>query len=287
MYGSSNSPDFSHIEGSEDHGLDMVFVWSDKNELTGVILNIPCPSQVDQCRELFSADFWHEIREYLKLHLGSAIHVLSLCGAAGDQSPTCLTDRRAQVEMRRRRGLTLRQDIAVRVGNEVLRALQATYPSCEKPQISHLTKTITFPRRKISQVEYDWAKGQYEALIKKGVSLNNWECKQLRMLLESFEGDGLMPEKSAELHAIKLGSIAFVTNPFELFVDFGTKIKTRSVATHTFVVQLAGGTTLYLPTERAVQGGHYGAHPMVAPVGPDGGDVLVETSLDMIKELFS
>jgi hypothetical protein len=37
---------------------------------------------------------------------------------------------------------------------------------------------------------------------------------------------------------------------------------------------------------RAVRGGHYGAHPVVAPVGPEGGHELVEATLAAIGELF-
>jgi hypothetical protein len=51
-------------------------------------------------------------------------------------------------------------------------------------------------------------------------------------------------------------------------------------------VQLACGTGLYLPSRRAVNGGHYGAHPVVAPVGPEGGQELVEATLAAIDELF-
>lgn len=77
-----------------------------------------------------------------------------------------------------------------------------------------------------------------------------------------------------------------VTNPFELFLDYGIRIKARSIAAQTMVVQLAGGCGLYLPTERAARGGHYGAHPAVAPVGPNGGAELVEATLKLIHGLF-
>jgi hypothetical protein len=77
-----------------------------------------------------------------------------------------------------------------------------------------------------------------------------------------------------------------VTSPFELYLDYGLQIKARSPAAQTLVVQLAAGRGLYLPTERAVRGGHYGAHPVVAPVGPAGGSELVETTLEMIAGLW-
>jgi len=51
-----------------------------------------------------------------------------------------------------------------------------------------------------------------------------------------------------EIHAIRLGDMAIATNRFELYLDFGIRIKARSKAVQTFVVQLAGPS---LKTEKA------------------------------------
>lgn len=55
-------------------------------------------------------------------------------------------------------------------------------------------------------------------------------------------------------------NVAFTTNPFELFLDFGNKIKARSKAEQTFIVQLCWGCSGYLPTEKAEKAGHYSAY---------------------------
>jgi hypothetical protein len=52
------------------------------------------------------------------------------------------------------------------------------------------------------------------------------------------------------------------------------------------VVQLAAGLGWYLPTARAIEGGHYGAHPVVAPIGAEGGQELVEATLALAAGLF-
>jgi hypothetical protein len=88
-------------------------------------------------------------------------------------------------------------------------------------------------------------------------------------------------------HVIRIGDLALATNPFELFVDYGLRIKARSIAAQTVVSQITAGTGWYLPTERAVEGGSYGAMPAVCKVGPEGGRELVEVTLEMISELFS
>ena len=87
-----------------------------------------------------------------------------------------------------------------------------------------------------------------------------------------------------ELHFIRLGDVVIATNPFELFIDYSHRIKVRSPA-QTIVVQLAGHG-FYLPTERALKAGGYGANPVVCPVGHQGGGELVNTTLRAIAKLF-
>jgi len=45
MYGRTNDPNFSHIEGYEDHYVDLLFTWDPDGKLTGIIVNLACPSQ--------------------------------------------------------------------------------------------------------------------------------------------------------------------------------------------------------------------------------------------------
>lgn len=90
-----------------------------------------------------------------------------------------------------------------------------------------------------------------------------------------------------ELHVIRLGDIAFASNSFELFSDYGIRIQARSAATQTFVVQLcAGGSPSYLPTKLAQKGESYSACLYCNEVGPEGGDVLVEETLRLINSTW-
>jgi hypothetical protein len=84
---------------------------------------------------------------------------------------------------------------------------------------------------------------------------------------------------------IRIGDMAIATNPFELYLDFGMRIKARSKAAQTFVVQLAGSGS-YVPTERSVAGGAYGAIPESTEVGPEGGRELVEQTLELLNSLW-
>ena len=78
------------------------------------------------------------------------------------------------------------------------------------------------------------------------------------------------PHPAVELHVLRLWDAAFATNPFECFLDYALRIKARSAAAQTFCVQLTAGYHGYLPTTRAMKGGHYGADVASNQVGPEG-----------------
>jgi hypothetical protein len=80
--------------------------------------------------------------------------------------------------------------------------------------------------------------------------------------------------------------VAFCSNRFEFLLDFGERIKARSRAVQTFVVQLAGEGS-YLATARSEEAGSYGAWYASTAVGSAGGDRLVEESVARVNALFA
>jgi len=285
MYGGTNRQDFVSIEGHEDHSLDLLFTWDADGSLTGVAVDIPCPSQVDENLEFFSADFWHDIRCELRARFGAALYVLPLCGAAGDMSPHLLLHRRQEEEMRRRRGVSERREIALRVADAASRALACTSPVTDEIPFAHAVRCIELTPREITREERDWAQAEYErAIVHHDAS--SWWPQRLRAVVECFDGIRTAGPVPAEIHVLRVGDVVLATSPFELFLDYGLRIKARSPAAQTVIVQLAAGCGFYLPTARAVQGGGYGAIPAVSMVGPPGGSELVEETLQMIRGLF-
>ena len=89
-----------------------------------------------------------------------------------------------------------------------------------------------------------------------------------------------------EVHVIRMGRVAFATNPFELFLDYGNQIKARVLCEQTFLVQLANGAEGYLPTEKAEKGGHYSAFIASGTVVQIGGEMLVRQTLEDINAMF-
>jgi len=285
MYGRTDRDDFAWIGGYEDHSLDMLFIWEPDGALAGAALAIPCPSQVTEGLEQFSADFWHDIRLALRRRLGDDFRLLPMCSAAGDQSPHFLLYGPQEAEMRRRRGVTEREEIAQRVADAVTRALECTRPDPDRPwPLVHRVRRPALTPRSVTREERDWAQAAYEQAVAKG-DTESWWPQRLRAVVEQFDGSRKAEPFEAEIHVVRLGDVAIATNPFELFLDYGLQIKARSPAAQTVLVQLAG-RGWYLPSRRAVAGGGYGAMPAVSRVGPEGGAELVAETLGLIRDLF-
>jgi len=287
MYGRTSREDFRHFGGYEDHSIDMLFTWNGEGALSGAALAIPCPSQVDEHEEAFSADFWHDVRVELRRRFGADLAILPICSAAGDQSPHFLLYGPQEEEMRGRRRVSERREIALRVADGVGRALECTNPRehGEDARLEHVVVEASLPPRKISRAERDWAAAEYERLAGEKGELHSWWPERLRAVVETFDGEDAPAPFPVELHVVRIGDAVVATNPFELFLDYGLRIKARSPAAQTITVQIAG-KGWYLPTRRAVEGGGYGAMPAVSKVGPEGGDELVEKTLAAIRRLF-
>jgi len=251
MYGDTAAANFDHIEGYEDHGLPLLFFFDGEQQITGILINVACPSQETENESYVSADFWHEVREGIRAKYGKDICVLAQCGAAGDQSPHFLLRKRAEDAMLQREGLSRREEIARRIA----RAVDEALPGAKKDIQTRLVFRHTVARLDLPGAELP------------GVPF--------------YQPDG---PRGIELHAIRLGEVAIATNPFELFLDYGVRIQAQSKALLTAVVQLSGQHCGYLPTAKAVRGGGYSADKYV--VGPEGGEVLVRESVKLINGLW-
>lgn len=286
MYGVTNVPAFSHIEGYEDHSLDLLFTVNDQGRLSGVVVNLACPSQETEGDMFISADFWHEIRVELRRRLGEGLFVLPQCSAAGDQSPHLLLHKRAEQYMLTRRGLNMRQEIGRRVGEAVADVYSVVQGEVvTNPCLAHRVETVELPGRVITEADYQAALTQLQALPDQDPAAG-WRPRRLHEVIAAYEAGQPKPSIQVEMHAVRLGDVALVTNPFELFLDYGERMKARSPAEQTFVVQLACGSHGYLPSAKAV-GLSYSGQAADNQVGPEGGNLLVERTLALIETLWS
>ena len=105
--------------------------------------------------------------------------------------------------------------------------------------------------------------------------------------MDRYELQHTDPKMSVPIHVVRIGDMAIATNPFELYLDYGMQIKARSKAVQTFVIQLTGERSgTYLPTARAVKGGSSSAIAPSCLVGPEGGQALVDQTVEAINSLW-
>jgi hypothetical protein len=101
-----------------------------------------------------------------------------------------------------------------------------------------------------------------------------------------FELQKSQPGFPIETHIMRIGEIAFATNPFELYLDYAVCIRELSKAVQTFLVQKAGSSGTYLPSGRSTASKGYGSVPASTEVGPEGGQKLVDMTVKSINGMF-
>lgn len=308
MWGDTNSPNFTHLEGGNDNGIEMIFTFDTDKKMTGVILNVACPSQVMEHRNQLSSDFWGKVKMYLREKYGDDLFVLGLCSAAGDLCPRDLIrwqngetpindpnisrpnyiERRSDGSMFDVQG-TYR--IGRRIANEVFAAYEEIDEYFEEVEFVHVTETVQLPLRRVTKEEYNNAVAEIEKFVEKnkGRNFNYVDTAKMHVYagtLARYEVQQTDDLFDTEIHFIRMGDVAFATNPFELFLDYGNQIRARSLAKQTFLIQLACGSCGYLPTKKAEAGSHYSAYVSSGTTGHEGGELLVRKTLTAINSFF-
>jgi hypothetical protein len=295
MYGKTDVPEFRNLEGYEDHDVGSLFFWNQAGKLISIVVNVSCTAQEVEGRSNVNADFWHPVRQALHQRYGSDVCILGWIGAAGDQSPHLMYRKAADERMLKLRGLNRLDEIARRLDRAVDEAYEAVKDDrhADVP-LAHRVETIALPMRLVTEAEYTEAKAacqQAADQIAKDPKATDELFRRLKWheaIVGRFEKQKADPPPvhEVEIHVLRIGDAVVCTNPFELFTDYGIRIKARSQAVQTFVVQLVGAGS-YLPTERAVRGGGYSAVVQSGLVGPEGGQLLVDRTVELIDALWA
>ena len=310
MWGDTNTANFVAMEGGSDSGIELLYTFDKENKLTGVVANITCPAQILEQRSFISADYWGRTKALLREKFGEDIYLLGLCGAAGDQCPRDLVrwvEPESPIDdpnVKRPNLLKRKADPSMydvsgcnRVGKRIANEIISVYEEIEELQdeavFKHKVLQLDLPLRRATIEEHDKAIREIEYYIEKNKEKEAFTYEDNAYLhvhagvIKRFRNQQTTEVVTAEVHVIRLGNIAIVTNPFELFLDYGNQMKARSYAEQTFVVQLCCDALGYLPTEKAEKAGHYSAYISSGLVGHEGGDVLTRVTIKEINEMFS
>lgn len=317
MYGRTDIPEFSGLENGGDPYANFMFTFDKNGNLTGAVTNIPCPSQNSEMEYALSADFWADVREEITKRYGD-IYILPQCAAAGDLAPRPRYYQKAEKrrfrlkyeEFKPREGVQFPDEIYRRkdICEQIVNAFSDVYSWAKKEKftdipIVHSVKEITLQKRFITDEEYECFKKRPDYVEKPFVCTDDkvddlkWNSKELylrhkkNVVVERYENQKEQPTVPMEMHIIRIGNIAFASNMFELYMDYAHRIQGRSPFEQTFIVQLCGqpgnrGTGGYLATERARKGRGYSANVFSNIVSPEGGQQLVEATLEELNRLY-
>ena len=309
MWGDTNTAVFEALEGGNDSGIELLYVFDEAGKLTGVVANLACPAQCVQHRHFVSPDFWGEVKMLLRKHFGEEIFLLPQCSAAGDQCPVDLIrwvepesdlddpnckrnnppKRKADPSMFDLAGMR-------KTGKRIAREIIDLYEEGLDEAVSdvpfeHHVHSMQLPLRRVTMSEVAAARRAIREYLNDhpgDVDFNDAAHLQVHLgILRRAELQEVLQVLPTEVHIVRMGTVAFATNPFELFLDYGNQIKARSLAEQTFLVQLCCGAEGYLPTKKAEAGGHYSAFVSSGNVGHVGGEQLVRETLQDINGMFS
>lgn len=307
MWGDTNLANFTALEGGNDSGIEIGFVENPEGKLEGVIANVSCPSQIVEQRSFVSSDFWGKVRIYLREKYGQDLKILCLCAAAGDMCPRDLVrwvepetpindpnvkrpnpiERTADPSMFDIKGTWI---AGRRIAREIIDAYEESAVADPCEVLRHEVIHLDLPYRRVTIAEYEASDKALREFFATAPDTYDYE-DNARMhvfagTIARYESQQTRDVFPIEFHVVRLGNVAFATNPFELFLDYGNQIRARSLARQTFLIQLCCGADGYLPTEKAEKGSHYSAYVTSGHVGHAGGEMLVRETVETINRFF-
>jgi hypothetical protein len=191
------------------------------------------------------------------------------------------------------------------LGERIASAVDVAFPRAEAgiradAELRHAVNRVQLPLRRVRTEDYTWAvdccrqvlarhdiQGSIDELYTKLPSRVREEVFPAYGIVRRYRLQQTKDFFETEIHAVRLGDSAIVTNPFELYLEYGLRMRARCMAKQLLIVQLACDEGLYLPTERAIGGGSYSAIVASNIVGPEGGTILVGQSVALVDSLFS
>ena len=210
----------------------------------------------------------------------------------------------ADEEKRRRESdlcdLLRAEDIAGRIAAAFDEVLEwAGRDKLTAPALRHEVASVKLARRMVTEEEFREDKRIYEELGAEKAAMEQAgqpiprtlvsRMNRCKRTLDRYAAQREKPWIETDVHAVRIGDFAFASNRFELFLDFMHRIQGRSPFVQTLVVQLVADPGLdggsYLATDRAVVNKGYSAILQSNQVSPEGGQQLVDLTLEMLKRL--
>ena len=243
------NPDIAGYAGPIDPQVGVLGAWDADGRLAGVIVNFACHATTNPGG--VSANWPGAMERTIQGALRASVPVLFLAGPSGDV--TQVDNLSPYVQPTQAEWL---EQVGGRIGAEAVKVL-LTLPRTPDAAVASRQKVWRIPRRvplpeRVAEARAVVARGKPAA----GVP-TEWTFARETVLLDHIVR--VEPDVEVEAQAVQVGPAVFLSNPAELFVEFGLEQKQRSAFPFTFPVSLANGCVGYVATEEAF-GPHGGGY---------------------------
>lgn len=186
------------------------------------------------------------------------------------------------------------RDLGHRLAGEVIKVLGGPMTRLGGP-IAATAREVLLPFREIqppaaAEAALSAADQEVDRLVASGAATAVVTAAKIRRFHAAVHQDvarrraaTTAPGVTAELQVLRVGDLALVGIPGELFVELGLAVKARSPFPRTLVLGLANGSVGYLPTREACESGGYEA--VATPFAIGTGEMVRDACLEMLQSL--
>jgi hypothetical protein len=262
-HGSFRDPNALAFEAPIDPEVAVVAVRGKDKALLGALVNFACHPAHHWNDGVITAGFPGEMAKHLKSK-GVAVPMF-LQGAAGNMHHQ---DPRGQPEKSM-------EEIGRRLADAASRALEkATWST--PASVAAVSRTLKIPYRKITEHEILGTAPGAQRFGEKGYY--DRKIPELVALIEREK------TADAEVQVIRLGDLAFASQPAESFAELGLDLKRRAWPVRTLVLGFSNGMLGYLPHRDCFKrGGYECTFGPPSCMDPEAGHLLVDAAVDLIR----
>ena len=279
MHGNTKRPDFAGLEGPDDHDHLAIFALNMQDEPLAVLHHNTSHPTNYYAAGVFASDYPGAARVLLRKELGD-IPVLYLNGAQGD---IAMQDQVNPISESRDARV---QRIGKMLAEETMR-LRKEMKFHTNVKLGHALNDLEVDVRLPEPAEVQAAQKRLDDAEAKGEKLTGMTAIFSWGVVDLQRRFGDNPVDTLPVHVFRIGEVALVTQPCELYCQFGIDIKRRSPTKYTAVVGLADGYGGYCPTIAGILGGGYSGKAIAwTRLEPMAGYKMVEAAGPMLNKLW-
>ncbi len=266
------NPDIIAPAGPVDPQLITIYLTDHTDTPKSAIVNYALHATVLGGKE-FSADYIYYLRNFLRQKWGNDFTLVFLNGACGDVTQVNNLSPPEQQEF----GEIWAKKIGETLACEVYKGF-LWRKTIENPILKGSSAILQIPFRQPNSVS---------SLPSKGLSSGQDKIYQREIeLLKKIIAEN--PTMEIEISALRIGNIAIITNPTEMFCRLGLDIKKSSPALYTIVAELTNGYSGYCPTPEAFAEGGYEIQLARSSCMEETSAIkIISLSRKLLAELFS